>query len=315
MHINGILIDCSRLMERRDYYYRLIDFMADWKMNVLQLHFCDDHGLGIRLPGFSDIAAPNAFTPREIKALVAYATERGIEIIPELAAFGHIRYLTDHPKYAHLLVGKKSRNIRFNAIDPTNPESKKVIERLLRETVKLFPGPRVHVGCDEVDVAECCEGKENLDPSTLWADYVNSILDLVKKYDRAPLFWADHPVKDSKIRQLLDKDSTAVWWGYTPSVREADLKKLTAAGFKNTIVSPSIACWFIRFLGGRNALTNISKMAKFAANQKSMGVINTIWCPYRYVQGSLYYGLAYGAEAVRAGGKPDLKTFHAKFVR
>ena len=50
------MIDCSRLMEKHRYYYRLLDFMADWKMNTLVLHFSDDHGCGIELRGFGQLA-------------------------------------------------------------------------------------------------------------------------------------------------------------------------------------------------------------------------------------------------------------------
>ncbi len=315
MRINGIMIDCSRLIEQHKYYYRLIDFMVEWKMNILQMHFNDDHGLSIRVPGFSELAAPHAFTTHEIKMFIAYASERGIEIIPEVAAFGHIRYLTDDPKYSHLQVARETKKIVFNAIDPCNPESVEVIERLIKQVVKLFPGKYLHVGCDEVDLTNYCKDKPELDPAELWSDYVNKILSLAVKYGRTPLFWADHPVKDRKICKLLNKDCVAVWWDYIPGVRELDLKNLTQAGFKNTITAPSVASWHTRFLAGRSTMTNTGKMARFAARQGSLGVINTIWCPFRYVQGSLYYGLAYCAEAVRSGGKPDIKKFNAKFVR
>ncbi|MCX6993248.1 MAG: hypothetical protein NT011_08930 [Kiritimatiellaeota bacterium] len=41
MKISGIMIDCSRLLERHAYYYRLIDFMADWETNTLVWYFTD----------------------------------------------------------------------------------------------------------------------------------------------------------------------------------------------------------------------------------------------------------------------------------
>ena len=44
MEINGLMIDCARLLELPQYYYRLLEFMAEWKMNTLILHFSDDHG-------------------------------------------------------------------------------------------------------------------------------------------------------------------------------------------------------------------------------------------------------------------------------
>ena len=50
--IDGVLIDCSRTMERHEYYFKLIDFMAEWGLNTLFFHFTDDHGCAVQLPGF-----------------------------------------------------------------------------------------------------------------------------------------------------------------------------------------------------------------------------------------------------------------------
>jgi len=43
MDINGIMIDNVRLIEKHSYYFDLIDFMSEWGMNTLLLHFTDDH--------------------------------------------------------------------------------------------------------------------------------------------------------------------------------------------------------------------------------------------------------------------------------
>ncbi len=69
------MTDCLRLMEPHRYYFRLVDFIADWGMNVLTLHFSDDHGFGTRMPGFEMIAMRNAFRADEISKLVAHAAK------------------------------------------------------------------------------------------------------------------------------------------------------------------------------------------------------------------------------------------------
>jgi N-acetyl-beta-hexosaminidase len=58
MKMNGLLIDWARLLEPLTYYYRLITFMSDWMMNPLVLHFSDDLGLAVKLPGFEYLATP-----------------------------------------------------------------------------------------------------------------------------------------------------------------------------------------------------------------------------------------------------------------
>jgi hypothetical protein len=313
--INGVMVDCSRLIERREYYYRLLDFMAQWRMNLLLLHFSDDHGLSIRLPGFQDIAAPRAFSPREIRSLIRYAARRGIELVPEIETFGHVRFLTDHPDFAHLRVGRRTRNLSFNAIDPLQPESARVMERLIRQVAKLFPSRWLHIGCDEVNLEACCRRRPELDPDELWCQHVNRMIALARRHRRVPVFWADHPAGNRRIRQMMRKDAVAVWWNYRTRPTESELKSLQRAGFRRVICAPAAAWWLVRFLSGRSVMTNMEKMARFSARHRALGVISTVWCPYRYVQGSLYYALAYGAEAARAGGKPNLSRFNRTFVR
>ncbi len=79
--------------------------MAEWGMATLVFHFTDDHGCAVRLPAFERLALPNTFSAEKAKELVEFAARRGIEVIPELEAFGHTRCLTGRPEHAHLYAG------------------------------------------------------------------------------------------------------------------------------------------------------------------------------------------------------------------
>ena len=315
MKMNGLLIDCSRLTEQHDYYFRLVDFMADWGMNTLVLHFTDDHGCAIRLPGFEDIAVPHAFSVAEIHKLVAHARRRGVEIIPEVESFGHTRYLTDHPRYAHLYAGRKTRRLTFHAVDPLNPDTLRLMDRLIRETARLFPAAYLHIGCDEVNLTEYCRRSGVSDESAVWAQYVNHMIALTRSHGRTPMLWADHLVKSARIAQLVRKDAVLVHWNYELDVNAPAIARLRTAGFRNIVVAPSIACYSHRFLPVRAALTNTQTMVEVGKANSASGVLTTVWCPYRYLQNALYYGIAFAAEVTRGGGKINLPTFHARFAK
>ena len=184
MTINGIMIDCSRLIEKHEYYYKLIDFMSEWHQNTLLFHFTDDHGCAIQLESLPGKARYGAFTVTEIKDLIAYASTKNIQVIPELETFGHTRFITDTPGYEHLYAGLKTEKVEFNAIDPLNPETFELMEKLVQEISGIFPSKYLHIGCDEVDLVDYCKSKGLDNHHKVWADYVNRIINLARKYGK-----------------------------------------------------------------------------------------------------------------------------------
>lgn len=311
LKINGLLIDCARTIEKHDYYFRLVDFMADWGMNTLLFHFTDDQGCAVVLPGFEKLASPNAFSAAEIRELVRHAEKRGIEIIPELETFGHTRYLTDHPDYAQLKAGHDPVS-QFNCVDPVAPETGLVMDRLIQATRSVFVSPRLHLGCDEVGLGDWCEAR-GLVASDVWTDYVNRIVGIAQARGCHCLLWADHPAHHPAIAARLRKDVTLVHWYYEKNVKTRPIASLVKHGFKDIITAPAIACWRHRFVTSRYALENTGKMIRLARTNGLSGVITTAWCPFRYLQGSLYYGIAYAAMAAQA--PVTLPAFRAEFAK
>lgn len=315
MRWNGVMIDCARLTERHDYYEDLLETLAAWDVNLLLFHFCDDHGCAIRLPGFPRLAAPHAFTAAEIRRLIRRAEALGIEVVPEVETFGHTRYLTDRPEYAHLYAGKKTRSISFNALDPLHPDSLKLVRKLLEATSRLFPSEYLHIGADEVNLESYCAARPELEPARLWTDYVNEVIGLARACGKEPLFWADHAVKDPRIAEGLRKDATAVHWQYSDRVTDQGVRALRKAGFERILTAPSVACYGYRFLPSEVGLKNVDRMVRHAVKHDCLGIINTVWCPYRYIQGAVHYGIAYGGAQAAAEGRLKRKAFHRAYAR
>ncbi len=313
MDIKGVMIDCSRCIEQHRYYFELIEFMSDWGLNTLVLHFADDEGLAVQLRGFEDIAKPHSFTIDEIHKLIEYADKRGIDVIPEVEMFGHTRYLTDLPQYSHL-AGKDADNTKpFNAINPLHPETLELMRRLILSVVEVFPSQYLHIGCDEVNLDSVC-GKRGLDPSVVWVEYVNKLISMVKESGKVPMLWADHIEKDDKIREKLDKEVVLIYWNYAPNVSDDGIVKLKESGFKGIVTGSSIACYLARFLPGYITLENVKRLTQYTIEHNLLGSIVTIWCPYRYFQKTMYYGMGYFAELVQNEGKLDMERFHRRFV-
>lgn len=312
--INGIMIDCSRLLEKQEYYYKLIDFMADWEMNTLLLHFSDDHGLSVAIPGFEKLAHPRAFTPENIRELNIYAASKGIEIIPELEVFGHTRYITDNPDYRHLFLGDRSGNISFNALDPLNPESVSLMRSMIDAVAPLFSSEYLHLGCDEVNLASL-----NLNNTTekakVWTDYVNKMIDIAHDQGKTPIIWNDHLQKNGTIADLLRKDVVLMEWNYIPDYKPKNLRRFRDMGYPTIIMAPSISCYRLRVLPSRPGLMNTDAMASSVRNGTADGLINTIWLPMRYIQDAMWYGIAYSAFLINSCQEMNLHAFHKTFAR
>ncbi len=115
----GFMIDAPRTTESLKYYFNIIDLCKANDLNTIIFRLTDDEGSAYRFSSRPDlIMCPGAYSHKEIKAIIAYARRKGIEIIPEIEAFGHAKYITGSPRYKYLndAAGKQD----FNAVCPVN---------------------------------------------------------------------------------------------------------------------------------------------------------------------------------------------------
>ena len=129
-----------------DYYRRLIAFSGEWGFNALVFRLADDQGAAIRFESHPEFFThKNALTTAQVRELVAYGQERGVELIPEIESFGHTKYITSIEQYADLAdhdpknVDKRSST--FSGVIPSHPKVLKIFEDIYREAAALFPIP------------------------------------------------------------------------------------------------------------------------------------------------------------------------------
>jgi hypothetical protein len=314
--MNGLMIDCCRILEKPAYYLRLVDFMADWGMTHLQLHFTDNHGCAIELPGFSHLAMPHAFTPGQVVSLCRHAEARGIEVIPELETFGHTQYLTDHPRHRHLFAGRQDEagGQKRGGLNPLDPESASLMKELIDQVIAIFPSSVIHLGCDEVKLDLFLKAK-GVDPEAAWASYVGTLLEHVLQRGKTPAIWGDYLKAHPQAAARLRKDVIVMEWDYEADASDAAIKRLQAAGFRSVIAAPSIIFCRYRVFPTTIAFKNTSRMVRQAARHSLNGVMNTAWCPHRYITNALYYAIAYSAYLVAHGGAVSVREFRRVFAR
>ncbi|WP_116367509.1 beta-N-acetylhexosaminidase [Parahaliea mediterranea] len=178
----GMHLDCARHFFPRDFILRYIDLLALHKLNRFHWHLSDDQGWRFpsrRFPRLTEVGAwrertvdghtsnpgrsyreqPHGgyYSEDDIRAVVAYAAERQITVIPELDIPGHAAaLLAAYPEYA---CGPRADGAPYqveahfgifpDVLCPKEPTFA-FLEQLLAEVVALFPGDYVHIGGDEV---------------------------------------------------------------------------------------------------------------------------------------------------------------------
>ena len=96
----GVMLDVSRdKVPSMDTLLTLVDMLAGWKINQLQLY--TEHTFAYRNHRVVwEKASP--MTGEEILALDAYCRERFIELVPNQSSFAHLERWLTHKEYVHL---------------------------------------------------------------------------------------------------------------------------------------------------------------------------------------------------------------------
>lgn len=155
----GLLLDTSRHFFSVETIKRQLDTMAAAKYNIFHWHLTDDQGWRLEsktFPKLQQLASDGQYySHKQIREVVAYARERGIQVLPEIDIPGHASAIA--VAYPELMSapGPYAMETRWGVHKPTlNPANEKVyefVDGLIAELVALFPFEYIHIGGDEVD--------------------------------------------------------------------------------------------------------------------------------------------------------------------
>jgi hexosaminidase len=143
----GLLLDCSRHFFSVETIKRQLDAMAAAKYNVFHWHLTDDQGWRIeskKFPKLQQLASGGEYyTQDDIRNIVNYARQLGIQVLPEIDMPGHASALAIAYPELMSAPGPYQTELRWGVHKPTlNPANEKVyefIDQLMIEVVDLFP--------------------------------------------------------------------------------------------------------------------------------------------------------------------------------
>ncbi len=300
----GVMLDISRdKVPSMTTLYELVDLLASWKINQLQLY--TEHTFAYRNHR-AVWAEASPMTAEEILALDAYCRERYIELVPNQNSFGHMQRWLQHADYNHLaecpdgFVSLWGEQMGAFTLDPNDPGSLKLVRELYDELLPLFSSKQFNVGCDET--FDLGRGKnkalvEDVGEGRVYLDFLMKIYRGLKSRGITMQFWGDILMSNPGLVAELPKDLIALEWGYEAGHPfDTRCAKFAAAGVP-FYVCPGTSSW--NSIAGRtaNAMENLRRAVESGLKHGAVGYLNTDWGDNGHWQPLpvSYLGLAYGA--------------------
>ena len=312
--IKGVMFDLARVIEKHSYYRKMLPLLSEWGYNTVFLHLTDDQGCAMEFRSMPEIATPHAFSQDEMRSFVKEADRYNIMVVPEIESLGHTEYITKLPKYRHLYEILPGKHM-YSAICPTREESINIFKKLYAETSDIFPSDFIHVGLDEVSFGTCQKCRSVLKKKESWeifAEYINKLHTIVAELGKQMIMWGDHVLAEKRIADCIPNDIIICDWQYGLEVKSESVEFFTNKGFK-AICAPGLVSGSQMILPNIGNLTNIQNFSRIAWEYKKKGVIglvNTVWEPFRYLQGTINYGLALSGHLFSNKGKISKRFGH-----
>ena len=259
----GLMVDPARHFIPLADLKKFADLMAYYKFNKLQLHLTDDQGWRLPVPGYprlKSVASKRAesfgnrtphegmYTREELKELVAYCAERGIEVIPEIDLPGHNQALAAaYPEF--FCFPDPGTNVRttggvsLHLVCPHKPESWTFYSAVFDALKDIFPSKIVHLGGDEAPLEKTWEKcplsvkyrqkKGMKDVHEELKEFEGKMASMLAARGKRPQLWYEKPWAEAGIYR---KGDTVFTWrmGLTPSTitetKKQGLPLIIAAG-------------------------------------------------------------------------------------
>ena len=204
----GLMIDVARHFIPVADIKRNLDLMASVKMNIFHWHLSDDQGFRVQIDSHPELylkgSDGNYYTKEQIKEVVAYASDLGIRVIPEIDVPGHATaMLTAMPQLASkdtIYTLERNAGIFLPVLDPTNPEVYKVLDDVFGEMAELFPDKYFHIGGDEnegknwesnPDIIAFMKKNKLNHPHELQAYFNAKLYKILAKHDKEMMGWEE----------------------------------------------------------------------------------------------------------------------------
>lgn len=247
----GFMLDEARHFFGKEKVKQLLDIMAYYKLNKFHWHLSDEEGWRVEIKKYPLLTTEGGkgswsnrkgteakfYTQEEIKEIVRYASDRHIEIIPEIDMPGHAT--AANRAYPHLSGGGTPAHPEFT-FNPGKEEVYAFLTDVLKEIATLFPSHYIHLGGDEVSfgikawetdpyVQALMKKEKMTNVREAEAYFMKRMIGVLKKMNKTLVAW------DELVDSNVDSNNTVImWWRHD---RVNQLKKSLDGNYR-TILCP-----------------------------------------------------------------------------
>jgi len=263
----GLSIDVSRHFISMEVLQRNVDAMAAAKLNVLHLHLSDDQGFRLEskeYPKLQELGSDGMYYRQsEMRELIAYASDRGIRIVPEFDMPGHsTAWFVGYPDLSSA-AGPYQIERRWGifdpAMDPTRESTYKFLDKFIAEMASIFPDRYFHIGGDEVNgkqwdanpkISEFKQAHNLKNNQELQQYFTVRIEKIVSKHHKSMVGW------DEILTPGMPKDIVIQSWRGQESLAEAarqGYRGILSSGYYLDAIQPAEQHYLVDPVSGAGA--------------------------------------------------------------
>ena len=219
---NGYMVDCSRNgVANLKTLKEIILTQALMGQDRLLLYTEDTYKLD-KYPWFGYLRG--GYTKEEIKELVAFGEEFGVELVPCIQTLGHLK----RPLRWEPMIPLRDGETTLLADDEKAYE---FIEEMIKFSRECFKSTDIHIGMDEsteMGLGRYLQFHKYTDRVELFSRHLDRVISICKKYDFKPMIWSDmyfrlntkdeeyyrdSPLPASTLK-LIPNSISLVYWDY-----------------------------------------------------------------------------------------------------
>ncbi|WP_316838827.1 beta-N-acetylhexosaminidase [Pedobacter gandavensis] len=184
----GYMVDVGRNFQSVAMLKQQIDVMAAYKLNIFHFHATEDIAWRLESKLYPQLTAPETmlrnkgdfYSVAQMKDLIAYCKERHITLVPEIDMPGHSDAF------------KRAMKTEMQSDTGLN-----IVKNLIREFIKTYNLPYLHIGADEVKITN--------------VNFLPEVTKLIEQLGKKVIGWEPGGnFTESTIRQLWMEGATKV---------------------------------------------------------------------------------------------------------
>ncbi|MBN1942039.1 MAG: family 20 glycosylhydrolase [Phycisphaerae bacterium] len=221
--MNGFHLDLKRSMPSREYVEHVVKTVRSFGIDTILLEFEDK----ILIDWLTPEVHPDHWTANDVQWFLQLAKRNHITVIPMIPMMGHMEWILQWPRWAHLRENHDPREIC-----PLHPETPAFLRRFLQTALDLFPdAPLIHIGGDETRALGSCSRCKatKKSKSKIYLDHFLPLIRQVESAGRRATVYGDIFLAHPEILPHLPRSAVICDWDY----RSATGLGQTVWGYRN----------------------------------------------------------------------------------